>query len=255
MPPEDGIAATDRFIAVVDGSTSKSAMRLRPDMTNGRYCMSLICDYIAHAASDISCADFCQGVTEHIRNHYAPSVMQHLASHPEDRMTASCAIYSDCLRQIWMIGDCQCLVDNKRYDNPKPCEQSIAEKRALIAGQLLSDAEVTTKRLRTDDLARSAIMQDLIESMKGQNKDYSVIDGFDIPLDKVRIISIPDTTNEIVLASDGYPQLMPSLKESEEALRLQMERDPLNIRTFKATKGFMAGNNSFDDRTYIRFAI
>ena len=59
----------------------------------------------------------------------------------------------------------------------------------------------------------------------------------------------------IVLASDGYPFLKPTLSESEEALEEQRRRDPLNITTFKATKAFRRGMNSFDDRSYIRFTV
>ena len=36
---EDGIVVTPHFIAVVDGSTSKTPHRFHPDMKNGRYCM------------------------------------------------------------------------------------------------------------------------------------------------------------------------------------------------------------------------
>ena len=34
---EDGMVVTDDFIAVIDGSTSKTPKHLNPDMKNGRY--------------------------------------------------------------------------------------------------------------------------------------------------------------------------------------------------------------------------
>ena len=46
-----------------------------------------------------------------------------------------------------------------------------------------------------------------------------------------------------------------TLQESEERLDWQRENDPLNIGQFKATKAFAQGNNSFDDRSYIRFKV
>ena len=46
-----------------------------------------------------------------------------------------------------------------------------------------------------------------------------------------------------------------TLAESEERLAWQKQNDPFNIGDFKATKGFMNGNNSFDDRSYIRFKV
>jgi hypothetical protein len=45
------------------------------------------------------------------------------------------------------------------------------------------------------------------------------------------------------------------LAESEQKLDEQRRNDPLNIHTFKATKAFVEGNNSFDDRTYVRFSV
>ena len=93
----------------------------------------------------------------------------------------------------------------------------------------------------------------MIETMKSQNITYSVIDGFPIPIQYVKTIALESHNNTIILATDGYPFLMPTLNESENALARQKEIDPLNIGTFKATKAFTAGNNSFDDRTYIKF--
>lgn len=71
----------------------------------------------------------------------------------------------------------------------------------------------------------------------------------------VRTIPVPEPPTEVVLASDGYPQLCPTLAESEAALRRQLDDDPFCIRTFKATKGRMVGNQSFDDRAYLRLGV
>ena len=61
--------------------------------------------------------------------------------------------------------------------------------------------------------------------------------------------------DEIVLASDGYPVLKNSLKESEEKLLEILEKDPLLINIYKSTKGLQQGNISYDDRTYIKFVV
>ena len=95
----------------------------------------------------------------------------------------------------------------------------------------------------------------MLETMKQQNISYSVIDGFHIPEQYVRIITLDFQPWEIILASDGYPYLCPTLQESEEKLDWQRQNDPLNIGKFKATKAFTKGNNSFDDRVYIRFKV
>lgn len=92
--------------------------------------------------------------------------------------------------------------------------------------------------------------------MQGENRTYAVIDGFDIFMPGVKVITLrQDEPHDIVLASDGYPFLRPTLKDSEAALCKQLAIDPYNIHTFKATKGLMQGNVSFDDRALIRFRL
>ncbi len=132
--------------------------------------------------------------------------------------------------------------------------QEIDRMRAEEAKRLLAEGH-TTDELRRNDMARQVIIPRMIETMRQQNISYSVIDGFPIPMQHVRIITLDFRPWEIALASDGYPFLCPTLEESERRLRQQSEDDPLNIGTFQATKAFHPDNNSFDDRSYIRFRV
>lgn len=217
--------------------------------------MLLICEYIRQVNKDVTAEKFCKGVTSFIRDRYDKEALPRLAEHPEERLTASCIVYSRNKRQVWMIGDCQCLIGNKLYENPKPYEEVLARKRADILKKLL-DNGMSVEELRSNDLGRKAIIPEMIETMMNQNKTYAVIDGFNIPMDKVRIIQLTDKRPQtIVMASDGYPFLLPTLTESEKALRQQLEKDPLNIYEFIATKAYIKGNNSFDDRTFVCFRI
>ena len=255
---EDGLVVTDDFIAVIDGSTSKTPKHLNPEMKNGRYAMMLVSQYIREELKpEATVDDFCQGVTDYIYNKvYEPlGVTERLMCHPEERLTASAILYSRARKEVWMAGDCQALIGGRLYDNAKPYEQEIAARRVALIAEGLSPAE-----------ARKQIEPLLIEAMlSGQNKNYTVIDGF--PLYRAGIMVVPVSSSEIihassdavfasseiVLASDGYPFLKPTLAESEEALANQIANDPQNISCFIATKGLVEGNKSFDDRTYIRF--
>ena len=262
---EDGMVITDDFIAVIDGSTSKTPKHLNPDMKNGRYAMMLISEYIrAELKADASVDDFCQGVTAYIYNkvYEKLGVEERLKEHPEERLTASAILYSRTRNEVWMVGDCQAIIDGKLYENGKPYEQEIARKRVKLIEQGLSPAE-----------ARKQIEPLLIEAMlSGQNQNYTVIDGFPIYQEGVKIVALKtkpvssdietyfqeqtkpvSSLNEVVLASDGYPFLKPTLAASEAALAEQIANDPQNIHSFIATKGIVEGNKSFDDRTYIRF--
>lgn len=271
---EDGLVVTDDFIAVIDGSTSKTTKHLNPDMKNGRYAMMLISEYIREELkADASVDDFCQGVTAYIYNkvYEKLGVEERLKEHPEERLTASAILYSRTRNEVWMVGDCQAIIDGKLYENGKPYEQEIARKRVELIEQGLSPAE-----------ARKQIEPLLIKAMlSGQNQTYTVIDGFPIYREGVKVVSVSDScsvqdsvpasdsvpcsdsvsasgaisvsSSEIVLASDGYPFLKPTLAASEAALAEQIANDPQNIHSFIATKGIVEGNKSFDDRTYIRF--
>ena len=271
---EDGMVVTDDFIAVIDGSTSKTPKHLNPDMKNGRYAMMLISEYIREELkADASVDEFCQGVTAYIYNkvYEKLGVEERLKEHPEERLTASAILYSRTRNEVWMVGDCQAIIAGKLYENGKPYEEKIARKRVELIAQGLSPAE-----------ARKQIEPLLIEAMlSGQNQTYTVIDGFPIYREGVKVVSvsdsssvqdsvpasdsvpcsdsasasdtIPSSSSEIVLASDGYPFLEPTLAASEAALAEQIANDPQNIRSFIATKGIVEGNKSFDDRTYIRF--
>ena len=271
---EDGMVVTDDFIAVIDGSTSKTPKHLNPDMKNGRYAMMLISEYIREELkADASVDDFCQGITAYIYNkvYEKLGVEERLKEHPEERLTASAILYSRTRNEVWMVGDCQAIIAGKLYENGKPYEEKIARKRVELIEQGLSPAE-----------ARKQIEPLLIEAMlSGQNQTYTVIDGFPIYREGVKVVSvsdsssvqdsvpasdsvpcsdsasasntIPSSSSEIVLASDGYPFLKPTLAASEAALAEQIANDPQNIRSFIATKGIVEGNKSFDDRTYIRF--
>ena len=273
---EDGMVVTDDFIAVIDGSTSKTPKHLNPDMKNGRYAMMLISEYIREELkADASVDDFCQGVTAYIYNkvYEKLGVEERLKEHPEERLTASAILYSRTRNEVWMVGDCQAIIGGKLYENGKPYEQEIARKRVELIEQGFSPAE-----------ARKQIEPLLIKAMlSGQNQTYTVIDGFPIYREGVKLVSvsdscsvqdsvpasdsvpcsdsasasdtIPSSSSEIVLASDGYPFLKPTLAASEAALAEQIANDPQNIHSFIATKGIVEGNKSFDDRTYIRFSV
>ena len=248
---EDGIVVTPDFIAVIDGSTSKTDRRYSFLHSNGEYAMRLISRYIRRMPKTTTCHQFCVGITEYIRKHYRRSQLQRLLEHPEERLTASAIVFSRLNRQLWLIGDCQCLVGNEYYDNPKPYEQELAERRAAIIRQ----SPTPWDHYLSNDTARAAVIPRMLETMKQQNVSYAVIDGFPIPEQHVRIVTLDFQPWQIVMASDGYPFLCPTLAESEAKLSEQKSHDPLTIGAFKATKAFVAGNNSFDDRAYIRFDV
>ena len=242
---EDGLVVTADFIAVIDGSTSKTPHHIQHELK-----------------PESTVEDFCEGVTSYIYNkvYRQQGIEEQMQAHPEERLTASAILYSKAKNEVWMVGDCQAIIDGKLYENNKPFEDIVARRRVELIRQGFTPQE-----------ARKTIEPLLIQAMlEGQNKTYTVIDGFPIYQKGVKVVSLnapqknvetdvadslPLPTKEIVLASDGYPFLKPTLTESEEALAHLLAYDPQCTHEFIATKGIVVGNKSFDDRTYIRFQI
>jgi glycerophosphoryl diester phosphodiesterase len=147
---EDGIVVTDDFVAVIDGSTSKSEYRHSMFRSNGRYAMQLTARYIRKMPKNTTSEAFFRGVTAYIRKHYKKSMLSRLAEHPEDRLTCSAVVYSRLNREIWMVGDCQCMINGELFDNPKPAEAELAAMRAEEVKRLIvvPDAEHIFNKVR-----------------------------------------------------------------------------------------------------------
>lgn len=276
---EDGIIVTDYFVAVIDGSTSKSSLGpLKDGRTGGQVARDVVKTIIRDADPEFDLWTFCHHVTEMIqmeyRIHYGPDILPHLEKHPEDRFSCSAIVFSLARNEIWMIGDCQGLIIDK-YDgkkqvqhitNEKPQEAKIAKIRSGFLKQAVSEGIPTEDgsdrhifsldELRHHDIGRDLVVPLIVDGMKKANKTYSVFDGFPVNLKKCKCyVDVFDLKTELVFATDGYPRLYPTLKKSEDYLKSCLEKDPLFIRLNPMTKGWMEGTESFDDRTYIRFTI
>ena len=254
---EDGIVVTPDFVAVIDGSTSKTATRIDPNMKNGRLCMLSIAKYIENMPHETSLEDFCEGITKSIHDLY-PADDSAFKAAPHLRLCASVALYSTYLNEVWLVGDCQCRIDEKCFDNPKPYEERIARMRSGVWKQMLNaHPDMVENGTIVHDYARDAVICELVNSMKEENRSYAVVDGYPIFRQGIRVLSLPEDSKEhsLILASDGYPVLATTLEESEKALRNLLRQDPYCVDKWLATKGLMKGNCSFDDRSYVRLII
>jgi len=70
----------------------------------------------------------------------------------------------------------------------------------------------------------------------------------------LKVIDISDA-EDVVIATDGYIKLFRTLRDSEEHLQSLIKRDPIMIIESIKTKGMTKGNNSFDDRAYLKVKI
>lgn len=256
---EDKIVYNNFFACVIDGATSKSTA-VYENKTSGLLVSEILEKTILNLEEKTSLSQTIDILTNSVRDYYiANNLIENMKNNPLDRLTASIVIFSKYFNQIWMIGDCQCMVDNKVYTNEKFIDKLLSETRAFyITKELISEKSI--KELQEFDTGRQYIMPLLISQSYFQNckfdSDYSycVIDGFPINISQIKVIDI-NSSKTVILASDGYPNLFNTLNESENYLDYILENDPLCYDLYKSTKGKNVNMNSFDDRAYLRLEI
>ena len=178
-----------------------------------------------------------------------------LRDHPEERLQAVIILYSCEKREVWAFGDCQCLIGDTLHCHTKEIDSLLTEIRCLYnrAELILGGSEDDLAR---HDPGRACILPLLRRQFQLANQDrpygYDVLDGFPIHSHHVSVYPVPPRT-QVVLSSDGYPVLKGTLAESEEALEELLQKDPQCLRENRGTKGLVKGNQSFDDRAYVRF--
>ncbi len=179
---------------------------------------------------------------------------------PSQRVTAALIVLSIPRRELWFVGDCQCMVDDRLIQNTKPVDDITAQARAMFLETKLQKG-ATIEALRQNDTGRAFILPLLKQQQLFQNNPaagpycYAVIDGFFVPDEGIRIEPVPPATQTLILASDGYPLLKESLEASEHELHHILEEDPLLFRLYKSTSGVQIGAASYDDRAYIKLRL
>lgn len=256
---EDELVITDNFIAVIDGVTSKSKFKY-DDKTTGKKASEVILETIKEFVYDITSVDAVKMITRKLEEEYEKiGIYENVLENPKNRFAANAIIYSKYSNEIWSIGDCQCMMNNKVYKFEKEVDTIIADVRAFYLEGLILNGEKVHDLIKHDK-SREYIKPLLEMQLSFQNEkanhqySYCVIDGFEMDYSKIEIINVNDC-EEIILASDGYPKLFDTLEKSEKHLKKIIELDPLCFKEYKSTKGIIGDNISFDDRCYIRFKL
>ncbi len=257
---EDDIFVNDNFIAVIDGATSVSA-KTWDGKKSGKIALELISTKLSELDANIGAPEALKKLNTAIADWYKEQgVYDYMHSDPSQRCSASIALYSKAKNQIWFVGDCQALVDGELLTYNKYINTILSNARAIyIESELLEGKSV--RELQEHDSGREFIYpllkkQKLFQNSKKESEfKYEALDGFFKDTHTATIFNIPQNTKEVVLASDGYPVLASTLKESENLLKKILEEDPLLYKKYKSTKGLRTHNRSYDDRSYIRFSV
>lgn len=256
---EDEIVFNNNFVAVIDGTTTKGEedFYLKP---SGKIAANLISKTIKHFDKKITLKKAIQTLSEEIKWFYkTKGVLNIVKKNPKKRLTASVIIYSKFHDEVWMIGDCQCIINNKRIENSKKIDEIMSKARSLFLELEMLCENKTVEEIRINDTGRDFIKPLLNRQKALQNINhrfgYEVVDGFKIDINSVKRIKRKKQYQTIILASDGHPKLFDTLEKSEEYLKEILRKDPLCFKHHKSTKGLKQNQLSFDDRAYIKFKI
>ena len=248
---EDCTVMTEDFIAVVDGVTSKSCPKI-DGKSGGRFAADVASAVIRHFAPDITAREAVNLLTRSLQEAVAGKIrLEGDVDHP----ALGCIVYSKARREVWRVADPGLMLDGILHLNEIAIDKVTSAARALVLEIALRKGASESGLLR-DDKGREFIAplhkdQHWFANRAG-TYGYGVINGSFVPDEFIEIFDARGV-REIVFASDGYPRLFSTLKESEDYLALVLKEDPLLFRKHLSTKGLQPGFVSFDDRTYIRF--
>lgn len=236
---------------------AKKAPEAAAQKSGGRQAMERISRAIGMLPEDATMESAARCFTQALRNDMPEAALTCAALRP----TCSAVVYSRMRREVWLFGDCQCRFEGKTYDNPKHVDEILTRARCEAVAYLLSKG-ASADSIRHFDAGRAFIYDALRDQTNFQNDPdvrnpyrYTVLDGMEMDLSTVPVVAVPSSVKKLILASDGYPVLRDTWRETEDELQRLLREDPLCIHENAATKCLMEGQVSFDDRTYLALEV
>jgi hypothetical protein len=253
---EDVIVTTEHFAAVIDGATARQPEQKIAGLSPGRFAA-----LAGKAAFETLTPSSTATEAVVAMSHGLTIALSEAAisSGPQPEAIFGFVAYSPARREIWRVADCYFLWDGYLNAPRLEAERVPIEARSMLL-QCLALSGASIEELRADDPSVQVIAPLIkahasIRNRPGTPWSFGAIDGRSVPSEFIEVFAVPDHVEEVVLASDGWPELRPTLAESEAGLARVLRDDPLMICVSPATKGVAPGAISFDDRAYLRLRI
>lgn len=254
---EDLIVVGADFAAVIDGATDKAGIDF-DGRTGGLLAAEAVRDALLELDREAALPDLVRLASSRLVEEVDYSGVE-VDVLIDDGPSASFVVYANARKEVWRVGDCSWLSEAGTFPGGKAIDSICANARSALLRALLEDG-VSEEELLARDPGREMIMpllqnQHVFRNLADPSSElaFGAIDGREVP-DRFLEVWPTGDARELVLASDGYPDLKPTLALSEEALSEDLTRDPLRIGTRASTKGLAPGQRSFDDRAYLRIA-
>lgn len=257
---EDGFVVTEDYAVMIDGAGTPSKMDFK-GKKGGRYIMEIIREAIYDIEGDLDYLSFLEEISKKIIENYKKNnVYDILKKNVNIRPMASMVVYSRNKHQLWFYGDCKALVNGIQYENPKYIDTVMYEARKMVLeGELLKGKPLG--EIISEDKGREYITELLnyqrlfLHARNGSKLAFSMVDGFDFRTEDIKVVNLPKKVDYIILATDGYSVLKPTLEETEEVLKKQLKEDPLAIDQLTGFKTCCKNLNSIDDRAFLKLLL
>lgn len=246
---EDSLFISNDFIAVLDGVTAKSNRSFN-NMSGGKAAAEVAISIMKGAPADIDKITLFQSINEGIASLYDGEATGEAA--------VCMIVFSRYHKELWVIGDCQCIINGDNHTHEKLIDKELSEIRSGIIKEALKNG-ATLEDIAKNDIGRQAIMPLLKEQPQYANRTdlpygYPVLNGTSLAEGNIVTYTLHEG-DTVIMATDGYPRLYDTLAGSEAYLSYILQTDPLCYSEYKSTKGLQKGNLSFDDRAYVKFSV
>ena len=253
----DGIVVSDAFLAVVDAYQARG-YRAWQGKPAGIFAKELLCKALEQQPADAEARDVVCALEETLQEQTTSAIEQMQDKQVYAYPMARLLVYSAAKRQIWRLGDSPFVVDGTLHFERSQALQAATLKRAEVTEKFLARDNTDLKDMVNNDYGRTAIMEDIVAEERRVDGVECLSGRADVDMDvllgNVEVFQL-EVGQEVILASDGYPQLLPSIEESEAWLKEERDRDPLFVRDFKALRTAKDEEVGYDDRSYVRFVV
>jgi glycerophosphoryl diester phosphodiesterase len=254
---EDFIFSDDDFVAVIDGSTDKTGIRIE-----GRTGGAIVAETVRSVLMDkqlmpvdATFEDWVVLTTAAIDRKLVDIDWPKYIARP----AASAVVYSNNRREIWRVGDCHFRIEGMNHLGGKPIDDAAAARRKQVIEEAIASG-TTIDEIRANDIGRKAVMDLLKDQANHANVDgelgYPVFNGNPIPPSLLEApVDVPPASI-CILCSDGIDFPHETLQESLEQQQRSYEADPLRIGLDgcrPSTKALAPGAERHDDQSYVNF--
>ncbi|MBU6201940.1 MAG: hypothetical protein KJS90_08080 [Acidobacteria bacterium] len=257
---EDVAVLGQHAYAVVDGATDKTGLRYRSrgrEVSPGLFAAETIADALTDTTEDLELAVLVARAGAALA---AERERQHPGLRREEYPSASLALLRRSTREALIVGDCRVgwTTQHGAHETSGsiPPDEILPAVRSFVLEALAAGGEPWDGS--GEDPGRAVIMPALrlqgVFANRVGRYGYSVLNGEPVPEELTVSLELGEA-RRIVLATDGYPQLVVggrlTLDGAEEHLARMLTEDPFCVGGLMSTKGLRPGQRSFDDRTWL----